>query len=562
MVEPDGNKEVYDVYYANDTASVFDQLRDAVKDRPSNAPVERGDRPVTERVAGRDIADRNAVEAAYRDGDAATRKALLAKALETPDTAPIDLLRLALFGLDVEASRSAQQALARTDTPAAAELISEALRVPMDASTRESLIAALERIGVKSRRAEWLAAVHRGLASKSTPIDPEAWSKALAAAGSTAPVNYERNALQRDRSSRAAQAKSRPDDPMARLELAVVTLDLALRGVRENPANAKEEDAFRKLLLHDARTAASEAESLGVEDWRTSAVLTLATYYDGRALESYARAEQAVKEMPEGEPSWNASAVLTIFAESRFKAIQQSIRDKRKWSPEWLADLHATYSVLLRHPLGTVEQVIWYYDFLDWLRARHRAAQYLEAGLARFEGSSELHKRYRELLVAQRGVGALEDAYATRLQREDHHRDLAWFAGYASLVAAETYRRGGDLAQSQAAYGRALSGFERAIVENPATRTSSDGQAALALAGRARVAYMLGDDDASLADVLASFARAPDVAGTRDGAGVTPGETGQMLLARLVEGKRDAPVAQLKSALDALDQELLRPDRP
>ncbi len=84
---------------------------------------------------------------------------------------------------------------------------------------------------------------------------------------------------------------------------------------------------------------------------------------------------------------------------------------------------------------------------------------------------------------------------------------------------------------------------------------------ALALAGRARVAYQLGDDEHALQDILASFERAPASAGTRDGMGITPGETAQILLARLRESKREDLVEVLQKALDALDPELLLPDR-
>ena len=85
---------------------------------------------------------------------------------------------------------------------------------------------------------------------------------------------------------------------------------------------------------------------------------------------------------------------------------------------------------------------------------------------------------------------------------------------------------------------------------------------ALALAGRARVHYLLDDDKQALVDMLASFGRSPDSAGTRDAMGVNPGETAQMLLARLKKAGRAEAEASLQAALDKIDPELLRPDRP
>ena len=86
-VELDG-EETYDIYYAFDTASVFNQIRDAVADRPLTAtPIVRGDRSIIERVASRDIQDREAVEAAYLAGDRTLRRDLLEAAIEHPEAA-------------------------------------------------------------------------------------------------------------------------------------------------------------------------------------------------------------------------------------------------------------------------------------------------------------------------------------------------------------------------------------------------------------------------------------------------------------------------------------------
>ncbi|MHC4163229.1 MAG: hypothetical protein ACYSUM_13960, partial [Planctomycetota bacterium] len=88
---------------------------------------------------------------------------------------------------------------------------------------------------------------------------------------------------------------------------------------------------------------------------------------------------------------------------------------------------------------------------------------------------------------------------------------------------------------------------------------SADPAVALALAARARVAYELGDDERAVEEVIASFLRHPDSAGTRDGVGIKPGETAQMLLARLREQGRNELASRLAAALSRIDPELLRP---
>ena len=79
-------------------------------------------------------------------------------------------------------------------------------------------------------------------------------------------------------------------------------------------------------------------------------------------------------------------------------------------------------------------------------------------------------------------------------------------------------------------------------------------------AGVARVHYQLKNDDAALKAILASFLADRTAAGTRDGLGITPGETGQMLGARLRENKNEAAAKKLEEAMTALDPDLLRPD--
>ncbi|MGA1525928.1 MAG: hypothetical protein ACO4CZ_18340, partial [Planctomycetota bacterium] len=130
MVELDG-KEVFDVYHAWDIQSVVTTVVDGIANRTiTPEPIVRGDRSLVERVRSRDIADRLAVEEAFKNGDQALRDQLLAAAHEHPDAAPIDLLRLAVFGLSEDQAQAARQTLARIEDPNAVDLVAEALRVP------------------------------------------------------------------------------------------------------------------------------------------------------------------------------------------------------------------------------------------------------------------------------------------------------------------------------------------------------------------------------------------------------------------------------------------------
>jgi hypothetical protein len=292
----------------------------------------------------------------------------------------------------------------------------------------------------------------------------------------------------------------------------------------------------------------------------------------GDLTEAYERATRAAKAVPAGDASWASMAVLKVFAEGRFRQIKKAVREKTDFPPEWLADVNAAYSVILNHPMGTDGEVLWHYDLLDWLGATTPAVDVLRRGVARFPESDALHARLREYVLRKQGPEALEALYRAMVADAGQGADgtnkgsgasaaLLVRAGIAATSAAETRRRVGRSDDAAAAYGRAIAWFDQAAGASPAGKAASDAWAAIALGSRARLHYTTGDDERALADVLASFARDPATAGTKDAMGFTAGETGQMLLERLKRaGKADA-VARLTAALAALDQELLRPDR-
>jgi len=153
-----------------------------------------------------------------------------------------------------------------------------------------------------------------------------------------------------------------------------------------------------------------------------------------------------------------------------------------------------------------------------------------------------------------------EAVYESMLGKEPHHSNLEWFAGYASKVAAEFHKRGGRDESALESYGRAITYFEGAAEANPNAREGADIHIALALAGRARIAYEGGDDEAALEQIVEAFERAPGAAGTKDGLGLTPASTAQMLLARLERGERVDLAEKLRTSLGKLDPELLVPE--
>jgi hypothetical protein len=558
-VEKGVPKETFDVYYRNDTASVFQDVRDGIARRAAPAPtVVRGDRPVLERVASREVSDRVAVEAAYAAATPDQRKALLEAALGHPQVGHLDLLRLAVFGLDVDAARVARKALASVEDPAATTLVAEALRLPMDAAERDALVATLDRLGQASPLARWLAVVHRGLAASSSDVDPGRWD-GVDPNGAAGGAAYDAPDLGTHVESRARLAAERPKDPEARLAFAESLLQAAMQA-QTSHADPKTARVFTRLYLADARAAAREAERLGATGWRVEATAALAAYYAGDAEEGYRKAAEAAKDVPPGDTSWTSMALLTVFAEGRFRAIRASVKEKTSFPPGWLADVDAAYAVLLKHPLGTEGQVLWHYDLLDWLGARAQATRVLRRGLERFADSEAIHARLRERLLKTEGPAGLEATYAAMAREKGDTGRARFAAGLASVLAAEHLRRNRASADALPAYGRALDWLDRAAQADASLALAVDEAQALALAGRARVRLQRGELEPALEDVLASYRRSPGSAGTRDGLGVTPADTGQTLLGRLREAKRDDLAARLAAATAALDPSLLPSD--
>ncbi len=559
MIELDGS-ETYDVYYAFDTASVFDRLRRGILERPEGLlqDVVRGDRPIVERVASRDIVDRRAVEEAYERGDAALRRALLEAAAEHIDAAPVDLLRRALFGLDGELGALARQALARARSEDAVDLIAEALRAPLAAEEREALVGALAEIGSTSPRARSLAVVHRGLASRSREIDLDGWSSALSGGASYAGA-VPRSTL--EARMEIADAGEEAVDGEALLVAAEATLMLAIdpTGSPGFGPGARQSAGHARLLLEDARRQAQRARAAGAGGWRVPGLLALCAFYLGEVDEAYARALEAGPTIPAGAPEWSAISTLALFAQARQRAITEAVRAKRDWPGEWLTDVDAAYAVLAQHPLGTDQHVVQHQDFLRFLGAGGRADRVLEQGLARFPDSWTLHERLRGRILWERGVEGLEEHYRERLERADASPNLPWFAGYASLVAAEFHRRRGRPEAASRSYDRAVELYERSVAANPTARASADHYVALSLAGRARLALEAGELGQALELVLASFERCEDAAATLDGLGFTPVMTATTLRARLGEAGRSEDGARLEAALGALRPELLLP---
>lgn len=544
-------KEMYDVYYSWDTATVLTAYREGAKDFPPPRDPVRDGMPLPERVASADILDRQALEQAYKSGDVVVRRTLLQATLKHREVDQNELLRLAIFGLDVELAKLARESLAKNQSEGAVDLIAETLKTPMDQPEREALIAAAERLGETFPRAKTLATLHRGLSIGSkhidvSRVDPAAQYEATTRARSVAAVVEER----------ADSAGTRPADPAPKLEFAEALLARA--------AQPGVERRFAQALVEEARLNAQEAAKLGAKGWKLDALLAVAADRLGDQASALPRAVAAVEggmlRVDDGGAAVTEDVkvqVLALFALSRQLAIRKAYRERTQWPPEWMADVNAAYATLSEHPLVTDDNLVSYYDFLRWLGATPRANGVLDSALKRFPDSAVLHERLRSRILWEKGPAGLLSAYSERLSQPDSSIQLSWYAGYAALVAAEHHRRRGEFAPAAAAYDAGIAHYEHSIALVPEGADLCNHFIALALAGRARMALEQGDLERATRELLASFARRADSAATPDGLNLTPADTSRMLEARLVDAKREDLLVTLRDALSKLDPKLL-----
>lgn len=551
VLEPSG-KERYDVYYSWDTQTVLTTYVEAAKEFPPKKERVRDGLPMAERVASPDIVDRLAIEQAYRAGTPQVRRELIEATLKVRDVDQVELLRLALFGLDTDLAHLARVSLAQAQTEPAVDLIAEVLKTALPAEDREMLVAAAERLGEKFPRAKTLATLHRGLALGSRYVDV---ARSGAPTGEYEATNRLRAVSQRVEEL-SSEVEARRADPAALVALAESFLARA--------SEPGQERRFAELLALDARRTALDAERAGAKGWRLDATLAAAADRLGERDTALDRAVAAVEggmlTTPAGEagPTEDVKVrVLAMFALSRQLAIRKAYRERTQWPPEWMADVNAAYATLSEHPLATDENLVSYHDFLRWLGASPRANAVLDGALARFPDSPLLHDRLRSRLLWDKGPAGLLAAYDELLAKPESSPQVRWFAGYAALVAAEHFRRRSRLDDALAAYDAGIAHYARYSTDVPTGRDLCDHFVALALAGKSRIALERGELDASTALLLESFARRADSAATPDGLNLTPADTARMLEAKLIEAKREDLLAELKAALAKLDPKLL-----
>ena len=548
-VELDGT-EYYDVFYALDVTSVVEAWREGIEDREDTSLPTNNDKSEEQLLASRSVRDRMRVEQRFRQAKRQERLKVLDLTAKLGLGAPLEILRLALFGLDVEVATRARALLAEQRSEAAIDLIAEALAVPMPDSEREMLIAALEAMGKQFPRARSLSVTLRGLEESAGGVEFEALARSLATRRRD-DVAVERYELETRMELAASREFLTPvERGLAELELAEATLRLAVdpgSGVGV-AAGRGASQRLQRMRCQDALDAASMARQLGVESWRVDAVAGLAADQLGdteRSTPAILRAFQVMVESPDAAASeaaagWIGMGTLSLAADLRMAQIFRAARSDEAWPKEWMSEVNAAFDLLAQHPLGTEQQVAKHHDFLVRMGALGRAFEVLTRGVAAHEGSWDLHARLRDRLLMKSGVNGLEETYAAMSGRPGASASVAWYAGYAGMVAGEFRRRRSQNAAALASYDKAIAHFTEAIERDPSVEATAAHYCAMSLAGKAAVKLEQGKLAEATDLLIASFTRWPRAASTLDGMNTSAVTISNFVSARLAWAGMDA----------------------
>ena len=489
----------------------------------------------------RDAASRRAAEAAYRRGDAAARKSLLAQASKV-DSEPLGVIRMGLREPDAALFAAAVAALCAHPTAEAGIDLQDALARCTDAQA-QALLAAAEKVAkTDSAMARFL--VHRRAALRGLQR-AAALRPAAAAAPEHAAGDDQRTVLEQalDRAERAAH--ERPKDTHAAIDLAIANVEFALYLLPSHDPNTA-------LWFEDARRAAVRAAASAVPAERAAAagIQAIALRQAGNDADAQRCAAQALAAIEQQgkavdlSPAWVAELLRTA-ARSAAGTAYQSGTDAKATAPDAVADAAFAFALLAGAPQATDADQQQAGQLLAWAGARQQAQETLRAGVRRFPGSRELHDELRRRLVADRGADGLRAAYAEIAKDARDSATALWFAGYADLVAAELLVGDQQRDDAIAAYTTAIERLRQSAAANADFADSANHFAVLALAGRALERHLRGDGQGAVDDLLAALALRPASMTEKDGRGRVP----DAILRRIARELREQGKTELAARL-------------
>ncbi|MCZ6597539.1 MAG: hypothetical protein O7B99_07870 [Planctomycetota bacterium] len=486
-----------------DGARLFDRFLDqdlSVVDaalRENGAP--HRDARLERLIASRDVADREALERAYRAGDAGTRATLLLFSAKA-ETEPVDLIRLGLHEESESLRGLAVEALIAIAGPATTNLVLDALKSEETPRLRARLAEALVALADVDPRARQALRVHQASATPSTVVKVKEWRERLAAVEA---VPVEAGPADREEiEARLRELDEEEETPSNVLEHARTFLAYAEWSLTmgSNPT----------FHLMDADGAAARARELGADAAACAVVQARAMWLLGQTRPAADHAAEALPRVLESPAGREAAETLEILAHGRTAAIYTAVTTGDDWPAAWLSDANAAYGVLGIHPRGTVDVICAHADLLGYLGATGPKWDILVAAVSRYPASTIVHRRIRNHVIARSGADALVAAYAELRERSSDPAAHSWFAGYAAMVAAGEASGPWQSDEAWNAYEEAIALFERSIAANVGYAPSARNHMARARASQARIASFADRAEAAVEKLLLAYGSRPE----------------------------------------------------
>jgi hypothetical protein len=558
VIELDGSESL-DVYYANDTAAVFDVIIESAQGRPEPKPEAYWDMPITSRTGFASSANRAALEQAFRTGTVEVRRTLLQKSIETAKSGgpeQHELWRLALQSKNAELARLAVQGIATSDRAESIDLVLATLQDLEFKEDREVMVQTLERIGTNSERARTLVASFRGLDQDSKVVDQAATQKVL----NVAPEALHEEAVDKLSTMEKARggATYGATEPMGAAEAALQRATAGMDLTRSANADPRFVPLYLEDVARDLDLARPLLETEAAWSWNLTDI-AYDLYVSAGPVGLQAAEGRALALVPTLPPAALQQGgavvrdVLAAFMRARQRAITTAVSAKKEWPADWMADVKDTWTAIQGAPNTSAWDCIQHQDFLRYMGAFAEANAVLEAAVTRYPLDPYVHDRLRNVLIWTKDLAAMDGLEARYDQLVSAYPDeptMRWYAGYASRMAAEIRRRQQKGAQATATYDRAIALFDASAEGAASSSVSANFEIGLCLAGQARLALEAGNLELAVAKLQSSFEIGPDAAGTVDGLNLTAIMTATTLLNRLED---TAPLkAMLRVELDAL----------
>ena len=551
-IDKDG-KMLFDIYLSNDLTIIDTALREHGK------PDARGSQPSLESLdvdtlmRSPDAAHRDRLEDLFSMADESTRAGLAERALTGSVHHP-EILRLALRDPSAGVRHQAVRTIAQRPDRAPLELFPEVLRAAAgDPALDSLLVEALHRLGSGTSnegiraRAQRLQRSLLGFHLRSGLVDLGSWKATLQSASKIVEPPLDQVDLDAlgDRLDELQRLRrTATDDRAISLEIAAMTMRYA-RVVLQQGGDPT-------FHLDDVTSSARRATSAAAPDGVALGYMAWASHLAGRPEDAGNFAAQALPHLLESAGDPMVAEVLNAFAFSRTKALYDAMGQGSDWPGSWIADIHAAYEALINHPNCTEEQIISYLNWLNALEAYAPQPAVISRGLELFPVSGDLHEQLRFQILRDAGARALEDAYAGMTPTLENRSTLRWFAGLASLMAAERHVQNQALEEAFATYERSVDEFRASIEESPNFAASANHYVCLAKVGRGRLFTTQKQWGLAIEEIRDGIALSPTTATTADGTGQTPTDAAKALHAALAQAGLETEAREFQNAVSLL----------